>query len=214
MIDVPEYFDVKEVSMNQCFTGGAAGSDHIFALCADLSGHGVVHMSFKGHKRYPSPGRVYELSNDELNVTYTNVQKASILLNRSMPKSDYVRNLLCRNYYQINKTINVYAVCELDTIMHVPKGGTAWAIAMALLSEAQRNIYIYEPIIKSWFKYKYAGKMRNFNSWQGQWKSWGIPSQPEGIYTGIGTRDITPDAVEAIFKLYRKGHIYADAIHK
>lgn len=180
--------------MNILLSGGARGADSVFAVEAHLANHKIWHMSFEGH-RISVVGEVFKLSQAALNEADPYVEAAGKVLDRWMPNNDFVMNLLRRNYYQIQDTNRVYAVAPIDDEGMV-MGGTAWAVQMAI-NRGVPDIYVFDLIEKHWLKSCHA----EFTS--AHWEHIiGLPPKPHGIYTGIGSREITAKGRAAIRELY------------
>jgi hypothetical protein len=180
-----------------CFSGGATGSDTVFGNWAKDYGHSVVHFGFKGMKTdWPYPQDMVWIRDDVLKTADDLLLQANVFLKRKFPtQSEYVNNLLRRNYFQVYKTKTIYAISSLELSGNV-KGGTGWAVAMGMLLNVP-DIYIYDQHQLSWFRYR-----------EGTMKMWTpmitLPPKPQGWYTGIGTRNITIDGVHAIQDLYEQ----------
>jgi hypothetical protein len=175
------------------FSGGAPGADQLFGKLAKAAGHKVVHFSFEGH--HEGIENRFPLSIRNLLVADTYLQDANKLLQRTFPtKTSDVNNLLRRNYYQVYDTERVYAATELDEKGR-PKGGTAWAVVMAIQLSVP-EIYVFDTV---WKKFSHLDKNRLI---------WEInkPTRPQGKYTGIGSRpkNLSPEAIQAITDLYRE----------
>ncbi len=186
------------MNQNILFSGGAEGADSLFGECAEKIGHKVVHFGFEGMKL---PSKI-----KEDNVCYLNdvmlkeadvyLKRANLKLERSFPtKTYYTNNLLRRNYFQVKKSMSVYAVAALDLEKNIVLGGTGWAVQMAVDIKIP-EVYVFDLKTSKWFYYEYVeGKFH---------KMIDRPIKPTGYYTGIGSRpqNLTVEGIEAIRKLY------------
>lgn len=178
-----------------CLSGGAKGADAQWGMTAGSAGHGVIHWSYEKHKVWAPEQEVVRLTQDQLNVADDALHRANKALGRTVPTwKPWLCNLLRRNYYQVKWTGSVYAVSTFDD-KGLVSGGTAWAIQMYLDrfihdGEPMENCqaYVYDQDQESWFKW-----------WFGSWmKMSEQPPVPEGIWTGIGTRELNQSGKNAI----------------
>ena len=184
---------------NICVSGAAEGADTFWGDQALLYGHSVIHWSFDGHK-YAATHNVYDLNQEELNKADPFLIEANKVVKRKFPtRSNYVNNLLRRNYYQICYSDSVYAVGYFEDGM--VKGGTAWAVEMMKQKISDKNkqyfngnCYFFEQNIEKWFFWDFS---------QSKWIEFSPPA-PHGIYAAIGARDLLPSGMEAIKKIYLK----------
>lgn len=179
--------------MNVCLSGGAIGSDTEFTNAATTQGHRVVNYSFAGHKTLVPKSTIRILSEKELVMGEETVKLAAKYLQRNW--SEYIgnpRKLILRNFWQVKKTDAVYAIADIKKTGRV-SGGTGWAVTMAILLSVP-DIYTFSE--GAWYRW-FGTKDPNNGHWG---KS--LPPKPEGIYTGIGTRDIDERETKAIWGLY------------
>lgn len=184
--------------MNICLSGGADGADIAWGIAAEQAGHEVVHWSFSGHKSIANS--LCELSSSQLEVADHYLELANKSLLRKWPTSNItVNNLLRRNFYQIYYSDSVYAVSNFkeDKSLLKISGGTAWACQMFVdrWLHTDTNIdtcqlYLFDQISEKWY------------SWKGTWSNIDKPPCPQGVYAGIGTRDITNAGLNAICSVY------------
>jgi hypothetical protein len=101
------------VIQNICASGGAIGSDLEWGQKASYNNMTVIHFSFKEHKITANKDDIYILNEDELNEANEPCKMASISIKKYFPpKSEYVKNLLRRNWYQIENADSCYAVIK------------------------------------------------------------------------------------------------------
>lgn len=188
-------------SPNILLSGGADGADTAFGKAASAAKHQVVHWTFSGHKSKLRKG-LYQLTEQHLLSADASLIRANKGLVRSFPAaSDHVNNLLRRNFFQVRWSESVYAISRFtdDNSMLMIAGGTAWACQMYV----DRFLYDREPMeLCNLFMYD-----MNSNHWFRWNKIWykmdEHPPVPRGVYAGIGSRDMTPQGVEAINSLYK-----------
>lgn len=81
------------------------------------------------------------------------VMKANQSLNRTYPtKDEFTNNLLRRNFYQVVDSDAIFAISTFvdgNTKSTIVKGGTAWAVQMAL--DLGKPVYVFDQIINKWF---------------------------------------------------------------
>ena len=188
--------------MDILYSGGAKGADTIFALCAEHEGHQIIAFSFPGHK-ISGPGKKRDLSVGELESYVDEVHAAGKALKRSFskkpvdhPRWAYVRNLLLRDAWQIHgelgvgSTETVYAVGRLNAEKTGLEGGTGYGVQIAK-AVGSIPIFVFDLATDHWHMLV-----------EGEFAPCQQPPKPVGIYTGIGTRDLTDAGIEAIWALY------------
>lgn len=183
--------------MNICYSGGSMGADQLFGEMAEQSGHKVVHWSFQNHHSPCKREFVHQLPYVDLLKADPYLKQADLYLKRTWPtRSEYVNNLLRRNYYQIKDSERLYASCAFDEDMK-PLGGTAWAIVMAMQQD-MNEIYVFDHTRDQWFSWLSDGAFSwlpvSFDS---------IP-YPHGKYAGIGSSKLPKNGRQAIIDLYMK----------
>lgn len=182
---------------NLCLSGGAKGADAQWGMNAGRDGQSVIHWSFEGHQHHVAEQEIVRLSEEQLLRADEDLKKASKPLKRPWPgkRSQTVKSLLRRNWYQVQWSESVYAVA---TFRHdgVVDGGTGWAVQMFLDRMAgiaqfePLKLYVYDQANEQWFQYK-AG-----------WVAIESPPKPQGIWAGIGTRDLNDAGKWAIRNLF------------
>jgi len=174
-----------------CRTGGADGSDMCFEFYGEQYGIKIIAYSFNGHNIKSKHVKI--LSNDELNIGYEHIKKANKSLKRYIGNlSLYVKNLLSRNWYQVNESESIFAIGILQNEF-VVSGGTGWAVQEAI--DNKKEVYLFEQNENKWFKFSYV-----FNKFQ---SIDFIPDLTEN-FAGIGTRNINQNGIKAIKELYEK----------
>ena len=187
--------------MNILYSGGAKGADTIFAMCAQHRGDKVYAFSFPGHK--VEIGK-YELNEGQLEGQLDTILIAAKGLKRQISKTPtkhpgfrFIRNLILRNAWQIHglkehgPTTVVYAVAPLNKFHTQVEGGTAWAVEIAV-RQTEVPVYVFDLKTNKW----YLWVEDKFHVQKG------TPPTPTGVYTGIGSRDMTDEGIEAIGNLF------------
>jgi len=182
-------------------SGGAAGADTLFALCAKALGHEVYAFSFPGHNggagKYDlNPGEL-ESQSELLVQTGKNLNKRFSPDPPDQHQLRFVRNLLLRSAYQIlgmpetGRPETVYVVTNLTPDRKYAKGGSSWAVEIAAHLAHDPKLYLFDMQSNHW----HTLVEDTFEPCQ-------APPVPSGIYTGIGARDITEAGLTAIGNLY------------
>lgn len=175
--------------MNICLSGGAEGADLQWGMCAGSRGDKVIHFIFDGHRsRAPSVEKVV-LSGDMLAIANPHLEKANKSLCRKWPvANNFVASLLRRNYYQVAWAGSVYAISEIGKDQRV-KGGTAWAVQMYIDLHPDGKAYVFDQKKEQWFQ------------WKNGWCPIISPPPPEGVWAGVGSRDLVESGKNAIREL-------------
>ena len=177
---------------NICYSGGAVGADKAWGEIAIANKHRLIHYVFKNHHGSNGPHAVV-LEKDQLYRADPHLAAANKILKRSWPAhSDFVSNLLRRNYFQIRDTEAVYAVAGIDG--NTVFGGTAWAVEMFKnINPSSENIFVFDESANLWYRW------RGYN-WSVENK-YDIP-RPSGKWTGIGSRELGKKGSMAIGELF------------
>lgn len=183
--------------MDTFYSGGAKGTDRFFGECAEKHNHKVVHFTFKGHNSPCPLETLFELDQESLNEADPYLKDAKTLLKRIFPaRTEYVNNLLRRNYHIIKNSNIIYALTEIDED-NIPTGGTGWGVALSFL--LNKEVFIFDPTKEQWFK---QGSVLSFRHWEPIKENY-VP-KPSGKYAGIGSRNLTRIMKNTIEKLYEK----------
>lgn len=181
---------------NICLSGGAKGSDAQWGMNAGRDGQSVIHWSFEGHQHHVAEIEVVRLTDEQLVRADTALKQASKTMKRSWPgkRSKGVLSLLRRNWYQVAWCESVYAVSTIKD--GLVQGGTGWAVQMYLDRHAQLAqfeplpCYVYDQDEEKWFQ------------WKAGWQVIDSPPKPQGVWAGIGTRDLNEAGKWAIRNLF------------
>lgn len=183
-----------------CLSGGAKGADAQWGMNAGRDGQSVIHWSFNGHKHFAPEQEVVRLTEEQLMVGDDALKKASRKIQRPWPgnRSNNVKSLLRRNWYQIAWSESVYAVSTIKPGMKLVDGGTGWAVQMFLDRFEQKTqfeplpLFVFDQKENDWFQW--VG-----DSFSKMLKS---PVKPKGIWAGIGTRELNDSGKWAIRNLF------------
>lgn len=177
------------IGENVCLSGGADGADLQFGMTAGMLGQSVIHWSFARHKSQAPAQEIVILTPEQLVQADPYLVRANKTLKRRIPRNQHVKNLLSRNWYQVQHAERVYAVAPIEDGM--VQGGTAWATQMFIdrYNGAPCECYVFDQITEKWFV------------WKGDWVEIETPPQPFGIWAGIGSRKLTTAGKNAIRKL-------------
>ena len=169
-----------------CLSGGAEGADLQWGMTAGAAGHQVIHWGFSGHKSKAPKEEIVLLSKEQLLVADEYLKSASVILKRYYPaKSEYVCNLLRRNYYQIAWSESFYGVAKIDSTGLV-EGGTGWAWAMFSQLHPNKDCWLFCQKENKWFQFKDQIWIQK------------DPNIPTNIWTGVGSRELTQEGKQAI----------------
>lgn len=175
------------------FSGGAFGADMCFTKCALKAGHKVVNYSFDGHNSKAPEETILILSQEQLDQYLYHLESLAEKIWRKVPKHGFIRNLLLRNFFQVEYSKMIFAVSHFNS-QGMVNGGTAWAVYRGI--ELGIPVFVFDQFKKTWMEFSK--------------KSWFyVPESdieiPKGInYTGIGSRKLLPVGERAIEKLYEK----------
>ena len=182
------------VNDNVCASGGADGADLLFSFLAKRAGHVVEQFTFLGQKYHGDPLDRIVLSTFHLSRADPTIKRANAILRRKYPtRSPYVNNLIRRNFYQVLNAERIY--CTQTITDGLVNGGTGFTITMGILMGV-KEIYIFETAENVWKRWE--GDLTG----ERKWTIMDSMIKPYGKYAGIGARDITTKAVDAITELY------------
>jgi hypothetical protein len=100
-----------------------------------------------------------------------------------------------REWFQVKGGEAVFAIGYLTDSMNEVKGGTGWAVQMAI--DAGKPVYVFDQQFDRWFTWE-EGVPGKF----GRFVECDIPVLT-GHFAGVGTREILPNGIEAIRSVYR-----------
>lgn len=179
-------------------SGGAKGADTIWDLEARSVGiTNIFHYrepwarnidSVELRKRGVKPTLLtYEQMADATATTKLVAQKMGRTLSRNYA------HYQIRNFYQVAFTDAVYAVSELEYNMRFVKGGTGYAVEMAIL--VNKPVYVFDQSLSQWFTF-------DFDETQFVPFAYNVPTLTKN-FAGIGTREINPSGIQAIKDIFK-----------
>lgn len=179
---------------NTCHSGGCPGSDMEWEIECTKYGIPTIAYSFPKHTQYGINPRI--LNENELNEGWEQVLLCEKPIKRPLFKiknAPYVKNLLCRNWFQVKNSEAIYAVGRLVIGSNkLVDGGTGWAVQMAVNSN--KPVYLFEQNMNQWHMYSYIGKeFAPIDS---------IPLLTKD-FAGIGTREINEKGKQAIKEILK-----------
>lgn len=186
--------------LNMCLSGGADGADTEWGYAAKSAGHEVVHWVFEKYALSKNHTNYVILEDRHLLEADAYLTLANKSIKRRWPATkENINNLLRRNYYQVHWSERVYAISELinDNSLLGIAGGTAWACQMYV----DRWLHTETPI-DSCELFLFDQKSNNWMMWQKEWLIIESPPRPYGIYAAIGSRNLTKNGKDAIWRLY------------
>jgi hypothetical protein len=179
-------------------SGGADGADITWEEIGLEYGVKTNAYSFEGHKQSSKSPVV--LTKEQLNEGDAHVREANKKLKRNFPsRSEYVDNLLRRNWFQVKNSDAVFAIGNLKDDNTVD-GGTGWAVQMAI--DSNKPLHVYDQKTNSWYEYSYTNK---------KFVKTGTPILTNN-FAGIGTRGekikgkyvLDEKSIQAIRNVYEK----------
>ncbi len=175
-----------------CVSGGAKGSDCEWVRIATDRGQEAIHFTFNNHSyKGHRPEYRVDVPLDYLELAIPKLKVANQTLRRKIPAPGYVRNLLCRNWYQVQHSMSVYAIANI-TYGQV-EGGTAWATQMFIDRNLRDgHVYVLDKKTLKWFEFKHQ-----------EWCEIDKPPRPSGVWAGIGSREITPQIIRMMEALWQ-----------
>jgi len=176
-------------------SGGCKGADMAWEVACDA--HGVKTIAYSFHNHINESANPYIMTIDELKEGYNQALIADKSLHRQFtrtfptyedPLHMYVKNLICRNWFQVKHAESIYAIGTFATKNKTQvNGGTGWAVQMAV--DNNKPVFFFDQDSDGWYIYDYsAGEFKRFD---------GIPVLTTH-FAGIGTRDIKDNGLQAI----------------
>lgn len=176
-----------------CHSGGALGSDIEWENECNKYGIKTIAYSFYKHNHVSKNPKV--LTEDELKEGYQAVLRANKILKRNCEyTSQYVKNLLSRNWFQIKNSEAVFAIINKFMTKDIVSGGTGWAIQMAVDCDKPIFVFLQNTMGGEWFQYMPLVGFEKFNG--------SVPCLYEN-FAGIGTREINEHGKSAIKNLLK-----------
>lgn len=175
-------------------SGGCEGSDMYWETIGRKYGVLTISYSFPNHTQYGETQLI--LNTDELWEGWKAVQMAAPSIKRPLYKIEYnpyIRNLLCRNWFQVKGGDTIFAIGTLVKSNHsLVNGGTGWAVQMAI--DNGKPVYLFDQQYDSWMKYDYTESTFAMIDY--------IPTLTKH-FAGIGTRELKDNGRFAIQQVYK-----------
>lgn len=173
-------------------SGGCPGSDIEWEREGEKYGVKTIAYSFRNHIQEGKNPKI--LTVNELDEGWFHVKIADRTLRKNVESlgSPYIRNLLCRNWFQVKNSDAIFAIGKLKDRQTVD-GGTGWTVQMAVDSDKPVFLFLQDAMGGGWFRYM---PVVGFESCLGE-----IPKLTEN-FAGIGTREINEFGKEAIKRIY------------
>lgn len=175
-------------------SGGAQGADMTWEIVGMEYGVQTNAYGFHGHTNHSSNPVI--LTTEQLLEGWQHVKEAEKTLKRNITNIEYnpyVRNLICRNWYQVKNSTAIFAVGTFKQKYQQVDGGTGWAVQMGI--DNKKDVYFFDQLENQWFKYDY-----NFNLF---WEVNYIPKLSHD-FAGIGTRNISDNGIQSIIDVYKE----------
>jgi len=172
-----------------CYSGGALGSDSVFESEATKRKIEVVAYSFDGHNTKSQNSLI--LTSKQLKEGFEHIKIANKRLNRNINNlSSYVKNLISRDWFQVNSSDAIFAIGRMDGEDCV-MGGTGYAVSCAI--DKTKPVYFFEQNHNQWYYFDYdSDRFEIYES---------VPKLTEN-FAGIGTREINDNGIKAIINLF------------
>lgn len=174
-------------------SGGCDGADMTWEI--EGNPYGVKSISYSFYNHHQKGEFPYIMNTTELLEGWEHVKTAAGSLKRPLnfvEDNPYVRNLLCRNWFQVKHAEAIFAVGKFDSNAKTKvAGGTGWAVQMAI--DNNKPVYFFDQPTNSW--YKYISLYKKFV------QMYVIPTLTEN-FAGIGTRELDVFGELAIKNLY------------
>lgn len=177
-----------------CHSGGCPGADMEWERQGEQYGVKTIAYSFHNHVQEGKNPKI--LTVDELAEGWTHVKLADRTLRKNVESLDspYMRNLLCRNWFQVKNSDAVFAIGKLID-RHIVDGGTGWAVQMAVDADKPVFLFLQDAMGGGWFRYM---PIVGF-----EWNRGDVPVLTEN-FAGIGTRNLNEYGKAAIKQVYEQ----------
>jgi len=178
-----------------CHSGGCPGADMEWEREGEKYGVKTISYSFRNHVQEGKTPKI--LTVDELAEGWFHVLLAEKTLKKNVESLDspYMRNLLCRNWFQVKNSDAVFAIIKKFLTKDTVDGGTGWAVQMAVDCDKPVFVFLQDISGGAWLRYM---PVVGFESLYGE-----IPKLTEN-FAGIGTRDINEYGNNAIRRIYHE----------
>jgi hypothetical protein len=185
-----------------CHSGGATGSDTYFEEIGKE--YGVITKAYSYKTFYHNSTSKVEISDEDFLEGIKQINIANKIMKRYNTKK-YI-NLLARNWCQVKYSDEIFAIGTIldskqknskgyynNSNIQIVDGGTGYASTMAIINN--KPLYVFDQQKNGWFKWSYISNkfilLKN------------IPKISKQNFTGIGTREIKDNGINAIKNLYK-----------
>jgi len=203
MLDI--FGNVDELKLETivvCHSGGAEGSDSFF------ENEGLKYSITTKAYSYKTPNHK---SNNKVEISEEDYQEGIKMIhkaNRTLKRYNISKfmNLLARNWCQIKYSEQIFAIGVIinpnqkgsrgfynKSSYEVVDGGTGYAVQMAI--DQEKEVYVFDQILNKWFSWSYNSyRFLEVNK---------VVKITKNNFTGIGTRNINNNGINAIKELYK-----------
>ncbi len=170
------------------YSGGHAGAEEAFGMCAERWGCQEVNFSYEGHK-ITRHSNVIRLTGEELKKGDVSMAIVSQHMGRNYAEADKIRRVIRQIYHIVTNADQIFAVgwiLDNDTV----KGGTGWGVELAKFFN--RPVSVFDQEKGQWFTWSNR-----------QWQA-ADPEITASSFAGTGTRNLTSDGRDVICKLFER----------
>lgn len=173
-----------------CHSGGCPGSDMFWENEANNYGVTTIAYSFYGHTQQGKNRKILE--RPELDEGFEAVKIASKGIGRNPNvRWPYVKNLICRNWFQVKNSDAIFAVGKFIN-RKIVSGGTGWAVQMGI--DNKKPIFFFDQENNNWNKFNYEKEEFEVIDY--------VPKLTQN-FAGIGTRELQENGKDAIREIYK-----------
>jgi len=201
MIDLfKDTIDLKNIT---CHSGGATGSDTYWENIG--ANFGVRTRAYSYQTKYHNSPNKIEISDEDYREGISEINKANKHMYR-FGINKYI-NLLSRNWAQVKYSTQIFAIgIIIDSGEKSPggyyskskfqtvDGGTGYCCQMAINN--LRDVYVFDQSKLKWFRW--SPSVMKFLQLED------TPIIKTQNFAGVGTRQITPEGIKAIERVYQK----------
>lgn len=177
-----------DVSQYTLYSGGHAGAEEEFGLCAEKWGCQEVNFSYDGHK-ITRHKNIITLTDEELKKGDVSMEIVSRHMRRNYSQAQKIRDITRQIYHIVTNADHVFAIGWIlanDTV----KGGTGWGVELAKFFN--RPVSVFDQDRTEWFTWK-----------DKKWTS-DKPVIFNHTFAGTGTRNLGPEGKKAIHELFER----------
>lgn len=168
------------------YSGGHAGTEEAFGICAERWGCQEVNFSYEGHK-VTRDSNVILLTEEELSKGDVSMAIVSQHMGRNYAEAEKIRRIIRQIYHIVTNADQLFAVgwiLDNDTV----KGGTGWGVELAKFFN--REVSVYDQEKGRWFTWT-----------ERQWRE-ADPRISASSFAGTGTRNLNSAGRDEICRLF------------